>query len=254
MAFIATKEVRDELARIYRWFFPKKTAFGRAACLGLDVFKYNNIDKRDVILVNQQKTRVDLLLEWLGGGKRPKADLIERHMARKDVFFMIRQQEKLPWLDVKGKIECLFMDSFSELTDQKFVHRKDNWAFACHYTDISHTPEFENDFRCEGLMDLNRLEEFYGRFFDWFQDHYPGKKVFYIHYPTKMDNRTEFKERGKKVRDVMDRISARGNIFNIYIDDEYVFPNEKDNFPYHYGKKTYEEFIKKIGAFEKAGS
>jgi len=248
---MSIKEIRDELAGIYRRFFPKKIVLGRTACLGLDIFKYKNRKRKDICIVNQQKARIDLLLEWLAGVKRPKASLIEKHMARKDVFIMIQQQERLPWLDADRKIEYMIMDSFSELTDQRFVHKKEGWAFACHYSDIEHTPDFEADFECKGLLDLKGLEVLYNNFFDWFQDTYPGRKIYYFHFPTKTEKRQEFRQRAKKILDIMEGISKRKDIVNIEIDEKYVIPSETDNFPYHYGSTTYEKFVEKLNDLEK---
>ena len=242
---ILVSAVVNKARIIYHLIFPKKIILARTACLGLDIIKQKTKNMKTTV-INQQKTRVDLFLDWLDGTRRPRADIVEKHLARKDVLYTIKQQEELPWLCVKGKIEYLVMDSFSELTDQKFVHKKEGWAFACHYSDINHTPEFEKEFSCEGLLDLALLEKLYIRFFDWFKKSHPDCPVYYLHFPTSRDKRELFKARGTAIMEVVGGISGSMGIKSVHVGDEYVVPHETDDFPYHYGKLTHEKFAEKM--------
>ena len=147
--------------------------------MGHNVLKIRYADTQNKRLINQQKVRVELLLEWRSGEVKPNAKSVKGHLLRKDVYPFIKQQEQLPWLNVKN-FEYLIMDSFAELTDQKFTHRKDKRSFCCHYTDINHTSEFNAEFECCGLLPIESFEDAYNNFFDWFEMNHYGKKVFFF--------------------------------------------------------------------------
>ena len=145
------------------------TWLGRVACLGRNVFDSRISDLNHPVLINQQKVRCDLWMDYLSGAPRPDTKVVEAHLDRDYVAPTIAEQEKLPWLDTPSeKISCLIMDSFAELTDQKFVHRSGGWAFCCHYADINHTPEFDENFIRHGLLPIEEIENVYREFFEWF--------------------------------------------------------------------------------------
>jgi hypothetical protein len=227
-------------------FYPRTTVLGRAACLGTAVFKIKYSNKRNVHLINQQKVRVDLLLGWLRGEIRPQAKLVEDHLLRKDVYPLIEQQEYLPGLKVRN-YEYLLMDSFAELTDQKFMHRKEGWSFCCHYSDINHTREFDAEFESCGLLPIDRIEKAYNDFFNWFEINHAGKNVIFIHYPSKLDNRDLYKKRGKEILEIMQRLEQiKPYIHSIFLDDESLVDFTKDdNFPYHYATSTNFAYVDK---------
>ena len=231
--------------------FLSNTIMSRTACLGHDLvkLKYQN---RKIHTINQQKVRLDLFLEWKDDPKkRPLSFKIKKHLLRKDIYHMIKQQEELPWTKISN-FEFLLIDSFAELTDQKFTQRKYNWSFCSHYSDINQTPDFKNLFFCEGLLNLEKMEGVYKSFFEWFRKEYPNKKVFFIHFPTKLDQRKEFKIRGNKILEIMLNLEKENSfIYNINIDESKVYKNETNDFPYHYSIETNKEFLKKLEELEK---
>lgn len=217
----------------------------RTACLGQDIFKlkYNQagITKN---LINLQKVRGDMFADLLTGKNRPRPEIVEPFMARKDVFPMIVEQERFEWINVKHSANFILLDSFSELTDQKFVHKKEGWAFCCNYTDIEHTAEFESMFECRGLIDIDDLEHIYASFFATLYTHYPRKKLIFIHFPTILDPREKFGERGKRILDILLEIEKKNkNLKNIFVKDSLVQPHPGDDFPYHYGIQTQMAFL-----------
>jgi len=216
----------------------------RSACLGLDIIALKFPDGK---LVNQQKVRADLFLSWIDGDTRPNAEVVKQFMLREDVFPFIEQQSKLPWLTAKKSNEFIVIDSFSELTDQKFVSKSEGWSFCCHYSDLEHSGTFTNEFECHGLLNADDFELTYDRFFQFIFDTYPEKKVIFINFPTTLDNRKLYKERGEKIKAVIDKLSAKyNNVISIGLDDKQVLPHENDDFPYHFGKPTYLLFVAEI--------
>ena len=227
----------------YNMMRDNRTILGRTACLGQTCFKIKS-GKKNRQLNNQQKTRVDLLCEWIHGAQRPQANLIKPYLMRVDIYPFIVQQQEMPWFQTKDEIQYLLMDSFAELTDQKFTHRTEGWSFCCHYTDIEHTAKFKEEFECCGLLPIEDIEKVYNEFFDWFEKSYPDKIVIFIHFPAKLDYRKIYQDRAKAIFNIMQKIeSQRKYIYNIAISDENVSWHEDDNFPYHYGKDTYKVFI-----------
>lgn len=224
-------------------FGRRQITLGRVACLGSDLYSIRFQRKLGFRLINQQKVRADLWLLWLAGSARPRAELIKSHMLRPDVYPLIENQAALPWL-AENDFEFLLMDSFSELTDQKFTHRKEGWSFCCHYSDINHSPEFDLDFECIGLLPVEKIEATYRQFFEWFEGRHPNKKVVFVLFPTALDERALYKERGAEIMRVMTKLQQEKQfIQNLIIDDALVDWNENDRFPYHFAKATNLAFI-----------
>jgi hypothetical protein len=216
---------------------------GRAACLGNDLYALRYQRKYGFRLINQQKVRVDLWIEWLGSGAKPKPELVKIHMSRPDVYPLIENQATLPWL-AEGEFEFLLMDSFSELTDQKFTHRKEGWSFCCHYSDLEHTTTFENEFETHGLLPISEIEAAYTLFFEWFEKVHPEKEVIFVHFPTTLDDRHLYKKRGAEILRIMNKLqTTKSFIQNVSIDDKYIEWNENDRFPYHFSKSTNLAFV-----------
>ena len=241
------KQISLVAQRVSQWIgaqlFRKRTKIlGRAACLGNDLYALRYPRKYGFRFVNQQKVRVDLWLEWLSSNSRPLPELVKCHMSRPDIYPLIENQAKLPWL-AEEKFDFLLMDSFSELTDQKFTHRKKGWSFCCHYSDLKHSAEFDADFECHGLLPVEEIASAYTRFFEWFERKYPGKQVIFIHFPTTLDERVLYKSRGAEIHAIMLKMQKdKPFVRNIFIDDSFVEWNENDRFPYHFSKSTNSAF------------
>jgi hypothetical protein len=185
-------------------------------------------------------------LEWLNGKPRPRSREIKKFFRDRAIYEHIKQQEELPWLKIK-KMKYLVMDSYSELTDKKFTNIKDGWSFCCHFGDLYLADEFKNNFKIEGALPLENLEESYRAFFAWFEKNFPGKNVFFVHYPSLFDARSEYKERGAAILQTMQKISAnKSYIKNIFLSEEEVTEKVKaDPFPYHYNDEIYQKLSKK---------
>ena len=224
-------------------FRQRRKILGRVACLGSDLYALRYQRKYGFRLINQQKVRVDLWLEWLSSKTIPRPEMIKGYMSRQDVYPLIENQASLPWL-VENEFEFMLMDSFSELTDQKFTHRKDGWSFCCHYSDLDHTADFDKEFKSQGLLPIEEIESTYTRFFEWFEKEHPGKQVIFVHFPTTLDERALYKERSAEILRAMTKLqSIKPFIHNISIDDKSVEWNENDRFPYHFSKSTNLAFV-----------
>lgn len=234
----------DKIRRRVKLYQGEHLVLSRVACLGHDLRDILYNDKR---LLNQQKARADLFLAWMNGRHIPVASKIIPHLQRTDIANLIQEQEHLPWKLGKRSNGLVLIDSFAELTDQKFVHRKDGWWFAGNYTDFKHTEQFNEEFECHGLIEIKELEQLYVSFFGFINKHYNNKEILFLHFPTVLDNRIKFRERGEAIKDALQEVcKVHKNVRNIHIDDNLVLPHEDDDFPYHYAKSTYHSFAKII--------
>lgn len=227
-------------AQIFR---KKLKILGRVACLGNDLYALRYQRKYGYRLINQQKVRIDLWLDWLASENKTKPERVKSHMLRPDVYPLIENQAKLPWLAERDFL-FLLMDSFSELTDQKFTHKKEGWSFCCHYSDLDHTEDFDKEFESQGLLPIGNIEAAYTKFFEWFEKKYPGKEVIFVHFPTTLDERVLYRKRSAKILRVMTKLQTiKPFIRNVSVDDKYVDWNENDRFPYHFSKSTNLAFV-----------
>lgn len=234
--------------KMHRTHVYRKAVLGRVACLGRDVFNMSfPAFSNSEILINQQKVRLDIFMEWVEGAKRPVANAVTPHLERDDIGKLIIEQEQLPWFAANKKISFLIMDSFAELTDQKFTHKTEGWSFCAHYSDLKHTPEFESTFSSEGLLSEDSFVETYRRFFTWFTKTHPGVPIFFIYYPTTLDEREKFKMRAIELKKAIEQMKKEFPMLqSIEVEDKDVSYHAKDQFPYHYGYSTMQVFDKKL--------
>lgn len=224
---------------------PRQRILGRVACLGKSLLALKYPSDDSMSLINQQKVRIDLWLDWFNGEVRPNAEVIKQYLVREDVYSLIQEQMVLPW-NTNKEFNFFLIDSFAELTDQKFTHRENGWSFCCHRSDLDRSLDLDNIFECQGLLPIDKFESAYTNFFDWFENAFPGKQVIFVHFPTVLDSREVFKIRAAEIKRVMMNIESRRRyIKNIFIDDIDVEPAETDTFPYHYSASTNLAFIKK---------
>lgn len=232
--------IREKLANKH-----KKVVLGRVACLGKELFRMHPDGEWTNVLVNQQKMRVDLFADLITGAPRCRPELTRMHLARHDIYPFLEEQAKIPWLH-QSAVKYMLMDSFSELTDQLFVHKKEGWAFCCHYSDIEHSPEFDAEFECRGLLDVELFEPSYRAFFEWFESTHPNTQVIFLHFPTALDPREVFKERAKEIARVIEKIAKEKTyIYTMSVDESEVTPAAGDTFPYHFGRETNMAFLRK---------
>ncbi len=258
MGFISKKfePLKLVIRHRLRWRFTRKEWFlGRHACLGYDSLSLiAKVPKR----LNFQKGRVDLLLSLLQmPSPKPRISVLKDFMLRQDILPLIKQLEFFDSLPKKAP-KFIFMDSFAELTDQLFCNKRDGWLFACAYSDIKHTPQFENEFESCGLLALEELEEHYIQLFELFLLRWGVVPILFLHFPITLEHRQLYLDRYKAIIGVIDRLTKRfPNLLPIRIDEsEVTWPDlaseELKNFPYHYDPKTYEKFkaeLKKTGLF-----
>jgi hypothetical protein len=226
-----------------------KWVLGRHACLGNDVI---NLTLNKIQIFNIQKGRVDYLVTAIeDNNKRALTDKIAPYLTNKEIIPFIRQQEYCTSMP-KHAPSFVYMDNFSELVDQLYIHRAGQWGGCCCYGDINHNDEFKIMFEEKGLLDIDHLESCYVSFFELIRFKYGDVPILFLHFPLELEKRTKYLDRGIAIFKVINKLAEiNNNIHSISIDGSIVSKpknasKELINFPYHYNHETYVEFAKKL--------
>ncbi len=224
----------------------------RMACLGQDIYSAGL--SRIGQLANVQKGRVDLMADWMQGGRRPDYDAIKGFVRRTDISGLIRQQGVTTWSREVMDSDWLIMDSFSELVDNKFSHKDAGWSFCASYADLNHTAEFRDTFSHEGLLPVDEIEAAYARFFALYFERKPGCKIIFMHFPDTFESREKYLERHAEIRRCLESFEQKyaGRLFNFTVPrEEAMRPDlyrgvmEVRN-PYHFAEETARAFLSRI--------
>ena len=235
------KYALQKFKRLFLYSLPGRYVLRRTACLGNAVSIKAGLNSR----INHQKSRVDYLLDiHRNSSLRAQPKLIRKYLKESAKYRCIEDQQYDFFAYNKPK--AIVMDSFSELTDQLFVHKKEGWRFLAHYADMEHSPEFTELFHCEGLLPLEMLFQTYDTFFaELFRTY--SVKVFFIHFPTHLDKRETFQLRGEEIKRVIDTLAQKYPLLHsLSLEAEDVVAGTADEHPYHFDEKTFDAFQKKI--------
>lgn len=220
---------------------------GRYACLGSAVLEALG---RKYKMHNLQKGRVDYQFQVMQDTSALcKPEQVIRHLTRDYIAPTVEQQARLC---PDFTPELVFVDSFSELTDQLFRHKKEGWQFCCNYMDLQHNEEFAATFESLGLMNLDGLQEAYLAMLRTIESRWPGIPVIYMHFPDALEQREKFVERAREIRRVVDTCATlHPNLYSFCVPGDIVSHPEVvepglENFPYHYNRATYKAFADMI--------
>lgn len=233
-------EIKGKLLKhIYSYrTLSKDWILGRIACMGQDSVKL--INKNSIPIINFQKGRVDYLLDFLEEkkGKVISSNLIQKYIDRDDIKSLIYQQASIGF-HIFRKPSLIVMDSFSELTDQKFT--LGNESFFCNYSDVKRG--LVKDLNCDGLIEIDKLEGLYQRFFKIMRERFENTPVFYIHFPIQLEERPKFIKRHDEIVRIIETIASKDNqLYSLSVPAEIVLPPEDwdGKFPYHYSHHVYD--------------
>ena len=232
---------------IYRenYKFQKIKILARVACLGNEIINRLGLQKG---LANHQKSRVDFILRVLKNPEiRPNAKDVYQFLERTYILGCIKMQEYDFF--AYSKPNFIFLDSFSELTDQLFLNKFNGKTFLANYLDIKHNDNFNDKYINLGLLELDDLYNYYDEFLSKISIFYPNVKVIFLHFPTIFDKREKFQLRGDYIKEVIFKLTFKyAFLHSIFLEDKFVFKSENinDDHPYHYGNKTYEYFLNEV--------
>ena len=110
--------------------------------------------------------------------------------------------------------------------------------FNANYSEVS--ADAKGDYICEGLLDSSKISALYREFFDLTTSLNPKLKIVYIFFPVNLDNREKFHRQNSKIKEAIFGLTDQYGLNVIEIPDELVEKYPEDDFPYHYGNKTYD--------------
>ena len=216
----------------------------RVACLGNDVWEELNLTRRGWKRINLAKCRADLFLTLLSGRypKKP-SNSAQVYLDRADIWPNIIEQNYIRWIGLKPP-EFILFDSFSELTDQKFLIVKDSAEFYCNYSDLKRTFLDEGVIVSEELLSLEELEKLYEDLFCALWKLWPNVDIFFIHFPSQLETRQLFRDRANRILQAVTRLGKKYTLLiSIVVPHEIVERPAVEtsnllNFPYHYSSAT----------------
>lgn len=221
----------------------------RTACLGNEII--DRLYGKEIVNINFPKNRIDLLSTKTT--QKIKLLSLYKMFTRYDILSNSIYMQNQLFYDKSIKPKAIFFDSFSELTDQRFTHKKQSFSFYCNFSDLnSDADSFKNNIISEGLLEIGELEKYYRLVFEKCIDTWEEIPIIFIHFPTKLDNREQFKQRANSIEKTIEKLSIQfNNLYSITVDDDFVdfaktVNEEYRKLPYHYHDKTYEEFVRKI--------
>jgi len=227
----------------------RQWVLGRIACMGQDVYGLLNTE---LPLWNIQKGRVDYLMQVAENPSlRIRPEQVVKYLQRNDIGPLLMEQWATQWLHFRPPA-LVYMDSYSELTDQMFVQRNTDWRFCCNYLDLDHERFPLSEFRGTGLLSEEDLEEAYARFFGFIRSRYGPVPILFLHFPTKLEQRSKFKLRHKLIVEVIEGLAEQYKpLYSIDLDPSIVRAPEDEvegleDFPYHYNQQTYEELARQV--------
>ena len=96
-------------------------------------------------------------------------------------------------------------------------------------------------------MPDREIEENYNKLFNKLRECFGDVPIIFIHYPSKLDQREKFIQRGKMIKRSISKLKPSFEPFyDIHADNAVVDFHEDDKFPYHYSNKTYKNIASKI--------
>ena len=217
--------------------------YGRYACLGASVLEALG---RKYKMHNLQKGRIDYLAQTMQMSAAVcRPEKVVPHLTRDYIAPTIEQQLSLcPTF----RPQLVYMDSFSELSDQRFRHRKDGWTFCSNYLDLRHDDEFANTFESLGLLDLTDLHERYTRLIQIVRQRWGDIPIVYLHFPSDLETRDKFVSRAAEIRRIVEACAqVTPRLYSFSVSPSIVRPPDTvepgmEDFPYHYSQETYLAF------------
>ncbi len=225
----------------------------RCACLGNDVLKLLQSQKilRSLNVVNYQKFRLDgFIAAFTNKVKRFGFLSVYGHIPRRDIQLCISMQSNRLFLRKNFRPKYIFMDDFSELTDSKFRLSGDDYEFFCNVSDLD--PKFRTSNRLEnlGLIENEKLTQVYDNFFEICFSRWPDTHILFMHFPTKLDSRCLYRERGQNIRDSIHLLTSKYSRLFAFDCPEALVHNggeiDATAFPYHYSQAVYNWFTSQL--------
>jgi hypothetical protein len=211
----------------------------RCSCFGLELLDRLNLTSS---VFNIQKGRVDFLMGKYSKIPFTRNVLIANFLKRKDIIHFILRQNDFE-LTAFSKPDCIFMDSYSELSDFLFKSTKEGWCFAANYFDVDHGSNLKPFFENKGLLEIDEIKFLYKSYFAKLSENFPNVPIIFLHMPSILERRKEFIQRNADILKVINSIKDQYvNLHSISLNHQFDVLDEKKNRqdPYHFDDAVYE--------------
>lgn len=227
----------------------------RTACLGSDVLKIAFPEIKSARRFHLQKVRIDYLAEHIGTGLFRRRNLIplsvRSAMVREDGWGHVNQQNSYLIGQRHPPIFCL-IDSYSELTDQKFVDTKSGSYFHANYSDVSEEALADGSIFCEGPLNLDDAMEHFENFISSIKRSWGPVPIFLLAYPKDLESRQKFLTRAVQLDSIFEVLThtyenvhlIAGPAGTVEADEKEIVQDEV--FPYHYGERVKQELARNL--------
>ena len=172
-------------------------------------------------------------------------------MHRKDVWGLVDQQNTRLGRKVSAP-QFILIDSYSELTDQKFSPINGGYQFYANFTDVKPSNFLHQKLRSEGLIDLDGVLCHYNHFLRTVLERWGRIPVFLMEYPTDLETRAKFIDRAMIIRAIyLELEQSWPDVKFLQSSGAAVGPNAREEhqgqvFPYHYREDYYEEMAESL--------
>lgn len=226
----------------------KDWIFSRTACLGNEIYELLNLE---CPRLNIQKGRSDYLISLLNNRNDEKARSRSKFFNDPDIAKIVRQQENLKWLEYTPP-KAIILDSFSDLTDQKFGWGKSKVFFA-NYGDVKRN-YLERKIQNLGLIPEEEFELQYKELFTALRKKWGNLPIIFLHYPTYKEEREIFLSRAETILETTTKFAVNDqNLHNVYLKSGFIDPDD-DKFPYHYSIQTHRQLLNSVKPIIISGS
>jgi len=222
----------------------------RSACLGNDSLELIlPINRLLIPRINLQKNRVDHLNFQLNGGKTLGAR--DGEILEKGIFKIVKKQREIG-LFKYAKPLFVFIDTYSELTDQKFM-TSDGRIFFANYTDVNQEMINTTQISCKGRIPHGEIFDNYMNLCNKLRIRWPDVKIIFLTYPKFYESRSVYLDQSLAIEKALDVLATSLHDIKIINVPLVIVEKEmnKDNFPYHFGNLAKEfianEIIKYVG-------
>ena len=229
--------------------------FSRTACLGNDSYSLlMEKERKNTLRLNLQKNRIDTLN---GNLKTKRIGLAGfRFLDRLDLIEIIWIQNLRFWRLLPAP-KYILIDSYSELTDQKFVLGES--SFFANYKDVRNDFLQKKKILSIGLLDTKQFIIQYRLFLEDIHRIWRGMdrvNIYFIHFPSKFENRELFMHRAIEIRNAIDELTLiYPNLISIVIPDDLIMQHIDatgipDVFPYHFDVSAAQYVAQEIYKYE----
>ncbi len=221
----------------------KKTILSRTACLTNSTLEI--LDTSDYRVRNHQACRVDYLLnKKIVPNSSIKLQEVLKYIENRSIHHVFKQQ-KCDFFSYKD-VSLIFLDSFSDLTNQLFVSNKGN-NFSSLYRWINHEGDFDSLYKSLGLLELEEIFSCYDNFFSLLIENYGEIPIIFINFPSVFDSREKYQERSHKIKTVINELSIKYRNL-VPIELEFATKNKEDDYPYHFSEETFAMLASKLSS------